>query len=206
MKYLTLIRVLKKKQKRGKCYKIKFTPNFIGVISGTVKLHTDDIFNKSVIFRITEKVGHIIHVQEKLKQRFLIKKKSQRSCWIEKIKQIHKGKTSTVAKFQTLNEKLIFVSPGKTVSNYVPNCTHICRIKQNFVRSPMQVKVELFSYHISGEEPQSISSGTLVSVMIKRDSYAMTTVLEPKFGNKLWGTREFPQFIGTIDDTHVKIA
>ena len=70
----------------------------------------------------------------------------------------------------------------------------------------MQVKVELFSYHISGEEPQSISSGTLVSVMIKRDSYAMTTVLEPKFGNKLWGTREFPQFIGTIDDTHVKIA
>ena len=78
--------------------------------------------------------------------------------------------------------------------------------KQNFVRSPMSVKVELFSYHISGEEPESISSGTLVSVMIKRDSYAMTTVLEPKFGNKLWGTREFPQFIGTIDDTHVKIA
>ena len=67
MKYLAVIRVLKKKWKRGKCYKFTFTPNFIGVISRTVKLHTDDIFNKSVIFRITEKVGRIIHVQEKLK-------------------------------------------------------------------------------------------------------------------------------------------
>ena len=70
----------------------------------------------------------------------------------------------------------------------------------------MSVKVELFSFHISGEGPQSISSRTTFSVMIKRDSYAMTTALEPKFGKKLWGTREFPQFIGTIHDTYVKIA
>ena len=35
---------------------------------------------------ITENSCHIIHVQKKLKERFLIKKKSQRSCLVKKKK------------------------------------------------------------------------------------------------------------------------
>ena len=33
-------------------------------ICGTGKLHTDDIVNKLVIFRLTENSSHIIHVQK----------------------------------------------------------------------------------------------------------------------------------------------
>ena len=33
-------------------------------IAGTAKLHTDDIVNKSVVFRITETSCHIIHVSK----------------------------------------------------------------------------------------------------------------------------------------------
>ena len=64
--------------------------NFIYFIGGTVKLHIiDDIVNKSMVFRVTETSCDIIHAQKKLKERFLIEKKSQRSCWVKK------GKTET---------------------------------------------------------------------------------------------------------------
>ena len=42
-----------------------------------------------MVFRVTETSCDIIHAQKKLKERFLIEKKSQRSCWVEK------GKTET---------------------------------------------------------------------------------------------------------------
>ena len=48
----------------------RITYNFICFISGTVKLHNSDTVNPC----------HIIHIQKILKERFLIKKKSQRPC------------------------------------------------------------------------------------------------------------------------------
>ena len=62
--------------------------NFILMIL-LIKLHTNDIANKSVAFRFTESYCHIIHVQKKLQERLLMKKKTQRSCWVKK------GKTNS---------------------------------------------------------------------------------------------------------------
>ena len=50
----TVIRLLKKKQKHGKRWKKYILYNFKYFIDGTVQLHTDDVVNKSVVFRITE--------------------------------------------------------------------------------------------------------------------------------------------------------
>ena len=81
---------------------------FIWSIIGTVKLHTDYIVNKSVVLqeiRITENSCNIIHVQEILQERFLMRGKSQGSYWVKKIKQAHDGKTSrkAIGKFECLN-------------------------------------------------------------------------------------------------------
>ena len=79
----TVIRLLKKKQKHGKRWKKYILYNFKYFIDGTVQLHTDDVVNKSVVFRITETS---YYSGLKMKRRFLIKKKSHRSCSVKKIK------------------------------------------------------------------------------------------------------------------------
>ena len=103
--------------------------NFLYFISGTVKFYTDDIFNKSVVSRITGISFHSNHVQtierevfnkEKKRKIVLGKKK-------KKVKQIHGEKNSSVAKFQNLIGKTILVCPGETFTDYVPNCIQICR-------------------------------------------------------------------------------
>ena len=52
---------MQKKQKHRKRQKNYILYNLIYFIGGTAKLHTDDIVNKSVVFRITETSYHIIH-------------------------------------------------------------------------------------------------------------------------------------------------
>ena len=62
------------------CRKIKNAKwTYICFIRGTVKLDTDGIAEKSVVFRITESWLHYSYAR-KLNGRFLIKQKSQTSC------------------------------------------------------------------------------------------------------------------------------
>ena len=42
------------------------------------KIHSNDIANKSVVFRITETSYHTIHVLKKIEKRFLIKKNNRK--------------------------------------------------------------------------------------------------------------------------------
>ena len=42
------------------------------------KIHSDDIANKSVVFRITETSYHTIHALKKIKRMFLIKKNNRK--------------------------------------------------------------------------------------------------------------------------------
>ena len=47
------------------------------------EIYTDDIVNKSVLFRITE-TSCCILMSKKTEERFLIKKKPRKSCWVKK--------------------------------------------------------------------------------------------------------------------------
>ena len=66
-------------------------------------------------------------MSKKIKERFSIKKKLKRSCWVKKVKHMHDGKTSAMTNFQNLTGKKVFVCLGKACTSYVPNCTDICR-------------------------------------------------------------------------------
>ena len=52
------------------------------LIRGTVELDTDDIVDKSEVFRITKNLLHYSFAN-KLRKRFLMKKKSKRSCLVK---------------------------------------------------------------------------------------------------------------------------
>ena len=66
-------------------------------------------------------------MSKKMKDRFSIKKKLKRPCWVKKVKHMHDGKTSPMTNFQNLTGKKVSVCLGKACTSYVPNCTGICR-------------------------------------------------------------------------------
>ena len=64
---------------------------------------------------------------------------------------MHDGKTSAIAKFLNLigTASRKVVCPGKSLTSYIPNCTHICR-RQNLLRRPMSVEIQV-AYYIGVE-------------------------------------------------------
>ena len=101
---------------------------------------------------------------------------------------------------------------------YVQSCTHIGRRNRIVWEIQCQSRFQWWRRHKKIVNAFGISR-TSVLAIIKRVSYAITTFSGPgpiklpttenkmkELTNKLLGTYEFPQCIGTIDDTEVRIV
>ena len=110
-----------------------------------------------------------------MKERFLIKKKLQRSCWVKK------GKTETwwenfsnskVPEFLCAQERFLWVT-------YAQNCTHICRRNKIVWEAQCQLRFQWWRCYRKTVNVFGISRAS-VSAIIKRISYAITIFSGPE--------------------------
>ena len=118
---------MQKKQKHRKRQNNYILYNLIYLIGGTAKLRTDDIVNKSVVFRITETSCHIIHVSKT-------------------------GENFSNSKVPESDWKGNFCVSRKSIYELCTKLQPYLQKKQNHLRSPMSVEVQV-GYYITVEGP-----------------------------------------------------